>query len=356
MTRALDIVFAWPEIPEYGARLVHEATRMPGLAVDVVSTRGPLPISGIDEILGQPVRWIRRDDRLLTWERLGRPVPDVLVVGGWSTPAFNSLRVDARARGAKVVMMVDNPWKGTLRQRAGTLWFRLRRRNSFDGIWVPGKAGAKFAAALGFPTERIETGLYAADPDLFRGAMPLAERPRMFLFVGQLIERKGLRVLAEALRSGRGGQLPEIDAFGTGPLAGELASVPGLRLHGFLPSNVIAFELARSRFLVLPSLEDHWPLVVHEAVSSGCGIVTTDGVGSRHELVSFNNGWIYPRKSAAGLSACLAEAASAPLSRLVAIEGASRRLALPYSPARWTERLRGLLSRIGVSLPADAPR
>jgi glycosyltransferase involved in cell wall biosynthesis len=119
-------------------------------------------------------------------------------------------------------------------------------------------------------------------------------------------------------------------------------------VRGFLPGEAIARELGRARFLLLPSLEDHWPLVVHEAACCGCGIVTTDGVGSRHELVTAANGWVYPRHSTTALAQCLREAAAADEKRLAAIETESLRLAAPYSPVAWAGRLRGLLERIGA--------
>jgi glycosyltransferase involved in cell wall biosynthesis len=345
------IAFAWPELPHYGARLLRAGIAALGVPADVLSTRSQLPIAGVDEVLGQPVRWIEPAGATTSWASLKLPVPEVLVIGGWATPAFNSLAAEARSRGARVILLMDNPWKGTLRQLAGAAWFRLRRQHAYDAIWVPGQAGARFAAALGFPKDRIETGLYAADSELFHGPTPLAQRPRTFLFVGQWIERKGLRILADALRQLGNPPPVTIDAFGSGPLAAELAAVPGLHLKGFLPSSAIAAELNQTRFLVLPSLEDHWPLVVHEATASGCGVITTDGVGSRHELLTGINGWIYPRQSATQLATCLTEAASASPTRLAAIEAESRRLASAYSPAGWARRLYQLLQRLDVTVP-----
>ena len=348
MQRFRRIAFAWPERHPYGARMVRAAVRDLGIPADVISTRSLLPFAGMEETVGQKIHWVEAGDSACSWESLGVPRPDAFVVGGWATPAFNRLATSARASGARVVMMIDNPWQGTLRQRLGSVWFRLALRQRFDAIWVPGRGGVEFARRLGFVPDRIQTGLYAADPELFRGETPLEDRPRRFVFVGQLIERKGLRVLAEALRILPGSELSGVDVFGTGPLEMELASAPGLRLHGFLPGEQIARELAASRFLVLPSFEDHWGLVVHEATCCGCGVITTDGVGARHELVTRRNGWVYPSRSAVELARCLREAAAAAPARLREIESESRRLSEGFSPTAWAGRLRGLLERIGA--------
>jgi len=343
------IAFVWPELPHYGARLIRAAIELLNVPANVVSTRSSQPIAGVEEILGRPILWIDPNQRESSWEAMLAPPPDVVVVGGWSTPAFNTLVRSARSRGARVILLMDNPWKGSLRQRVGTIWFRLTKQHLYDALWVPGQAGANFGARLGFPLGRIERGLYGVDPRIFHGSTPLAQRERDFLFIGQLIPRKGLLVLAEALRSLPSIRSLHVDAFGTGPLQATLSRESRLRLQGFLPSHQIAAELARSRFLVLPSLEDHWPLVVLEAAACGCGVVTTDGVDSRHELVSIENGWVYPKESALDLAGCLIEAAAASTARLAIIEAASRRLAAPYSPSAWAHKLCRLLSLLGCS-------
>lgn len=345
------IAILWPEVPQYAARLMRAAMNAFDVAIDVISTRSSLPIAGIEEILHAPVKWIQPGQTSVNWDDLGLPVPTVLMRSGWSTAAFNVLAGEARGKGVREVLLMDNPWKGTYRQHLGCAWFRLFRRRRYAAIWVPGQEAARFAGKLGFPSRQIYVGLYGADPDLFRSSEPLARRERQFIFVGQLIERKGLRVLAQALeRLQRDGMRLCVDAFGTGALVEDLATVPGLHLAGFLPGDSIAKELAQSRFLVLPSLDDHWPLVVHEATCCGCGIVTTDCTGSRHELVTDRNGWICAAGSGADLARCLREAAGVSEARLREIKTESLRLSARFSPSAWVSRLGKLLTDMGYSL------
>ena len=338
---------AWPELPHYAARLLRVGLRALGLPSAVISTRSALPISGVEELLGQPVHWIDGNDQHISWAALGLGIPRVLLVSGWSVAAFNRLRVEARAAGAQVVLLMDNPWKATPRQVAGSLWFRLTQRRHYAAIWVPGRAAAKLARYLGFPPDRTFQGLYAADPEVFDASLPLLQRPRKFIFVGQLIERKGIHLLGEAVRQlRRHGVGVEVDVFGTGPLASRLGTVAGLNLRGFLPSGSIAKELGSSRFLVLPSLEDHWPLVIHEAASCGCGVITTDRVGCASELLTHRNSWIYAARSVESLMQSLQQAQDASPSRLLEIQAESRRLAEGFSPVRWAATLGRIMALV----------
>jgi glycosyltransferase involved in cell wall biosynthesis len=340
----LPIAFLWPEIPQYAARMIGAAKRVLNSPIHVVSTHGTLPIAGIEELIGGPVIRVNPTANQVSWRQLGIDIPHTVLAGGWSTPAFNRLNADAREAGAKSVLLMDNPWKGTLRQWCGCLFFRLRKISRYDSIWVPGRHAGTFASRLGFSPGNIETGLYAVDQSLFSPGRPLSERPRRFLFVGQLIQRKGLHVLAQAMRT-LAGQVP-MDAFGSGPMKSELANVPGLRILSFVSGSQIAAEMARSQYLVLPSLEDHWPLVVLEAVASGCGVVTTDRVGNSGELLSHENSFIYPHMNAKELSRILLALSSSEADRLKKTRETSLAAAGKYSTDAWVGRLSRLIESL----------
>lgn len=345
------IVFAWAELPHYGARLLKEAIASLGVTAYVISTKSAIPIANVEDVLGQEIHWVNPTDLRTNWASLGIPIPSVFVVAGWGTPAFNALVRSAKVIDSRIVMIMDNPWNNSLRQKIGAIFFRLFKRNNYHSIWVPGQSGYQFAKRLGFSREEITTGLYSADPKVFCADIELEQRKRSFIYVGQLIERKGLRVLADAMRllAAEGSSIC-VDVYGSGPMKEELATVPGLRLHGFLQSDAIAQELARSRFLILPSYEDHWGLVVLEATFCGCGIITTDGVESRHELVTKTNGWVYSKRSAGQLASCMRQALGADTKRLVEIELESRRLSAPYTSVAWVNSLRGTLRGLGITL------
>jgi glycosyltransferase involved in cell wall biosynthesis len=106
--------------------------------------------------------------------------------------------------------------------------------------------------------------------------------------VAQLIERKGLRYLIEALTL-----LPEsvkssvaLEVCGIGPCEQDLraqaerAGVGGLiAWSGLLDQESLAERLRASDIFVLPTLQEAWPLSVLEAMASGLPVISTNAGG-----------------------------------------------------------------------------
>ena len=57
-------------------------------------------------------------------------------------------------------------------------------------------------------------------------------------------------------------------------------------------SKEIAKYLNNAKCLVLPSYDEHWGVVIHEAISCGCAIILSNKVGSRNEFLK-NNGFCF---------------------------------------------------------------
>src|ERR1019366_2984179 len=52
--------------------------------------------------------------------------------------------------------------------------------------------------------------------------------------------------------------------------------------------------MRRSKVFVLPSVLDHWGVVVLEAARSGCLLVVSDHVGAKSDLIGRTNGVVFP--------------------------------------------------------------
>jgi glycosyltransferase involved in cell wall biosynthesis len=100
----------------------------------------------------------------------------------------------------------------------------------------------------------------------------------------------------------------------------------------FLPPEVVAERMRQSRFLVLPSHEEHWGLVVHEAALSGCGLILSSAIGSSADLLSRDNGYSFPAGDEPALYQSLFEAAMTPPNRLEQMSAESMRLARDFGP------------------------
>ena len=126
-------------------------------------------------------------------------------------------------------------------------------------------------------------------PPFVHGLNPgaTASGPPCVLFVGRLVEAKGVRDAVEAWRRS-GVDLPLVVA-GTGPLRGELSSraerTPGLELLGWVERDRLSGLYRRARALLLPSRwQEPFGIAGLEALSFGVPVVAWEsgGVGEWH--------------------------------------------------------------------------
>lgn len=142
---------------------------------------------------------------------------------------------------------------------------------------------------LGIPEERISVVPNGVDTEVFR---PINDEKGSYcLYVGSLVERKGVSILLKSLAEI--GSL-KCHIVGTGPEsyrlrkeAQDLAIEQRVAFLGNIPIHDLVREYQRAQFLVLPSYSEGMPLSVLEAMSSGTPVLTTDTPGLR-ELVLEN--------------------------------------------------------------------
>ena len=292
------IVFAWAGFPQYAARCVGAFVKTTTEKVVVVATRPTVPIEGMEALCGCPVRWISPDEpfNLSTFQPFNL---STIFVSGWNIPAFNRLRDQVRARGGRVICLVDNNFLFSFKEIVKAIRFRLFLRRHYDGFIVPGKAGRRLLRFYGVPDEKIAEGMYAADETLFTPGPPLEERPKKIIYVGQFCERKNVKRLVEAFCRSLGVQAFRrldgdgwtLELYGSGPLREELnqtikqSNNQTIHLHDFLQPEELAAKYREARIFCLPSLEEHWGLVVHEAALSGCALLLSDRVGAKEDFL-----------------------------------------------------------------------
>ena len=111
-----------------------------------------------------------------------------------------------------------------------------------------------------------------------------APKRRRVLAAARLVQRKGVQHLIEAL-AGLDRDIECVIA-GDGPLRAELEALArsqGLRIKftGFIDREALARLYASASIFVLPSLQENFPMVLLEAMSAGCAVITTDHPGCR---------------------------------------------------------------------------
>lgn len=170
--------------------------------------------------------------------------------------------------------------------------------------------------------------------DKMRSVRP-SEPGRRLLFVGRLIQRKGLQYLIEAMADLKGVML---DVVGEGPegevckaLARELGVADQIRFHGFVSNETLEALLSRTDAFVLPSIVDD------RGDTEGLGVVLVEAMAFRTPVVASAvggivdvvenevSGLLVPEKNPKALSAAIARLLSDPeLARNLGVAGHER--------------------------------
>lgn len=346
----ITIAFAWPGLPEYAARCIKELSKSLNTSLAVIATRPSIPLRNIEAALGKAPIWIEENEKI-SWATLRLNTPDLFFIGGYNTPAFERLAREARAAGSKIILMADNnkpPPHAYYFLHA--LHHRLFRRSRYDGIFVPGKSGRKLARSWGYTDDLITEGLYGADPVIFKGGLPLNKRKKEIIFVGQFIKRKNILGVVEAFTK-LADQHPDwsLTLCGNGPLEQSIAVHPNITTLGFVQPSELANILRDKRCLVLPSLEEHWGLVVHEAVSSGCALILSDAIGSADDLAHQDNALICKAGHTASLYEAMKALTSWDSTQWQQAEQTSYRLASQFGPHAFQAAVESIIEKVVVS-------
>ena len=280
------ICFCWLGFPQYGARAIRAFVGTTGEEVVVVATQPKVPIKGMDELSGCRVVWIDINDGRSITEVVGA-MPRVITVPSWSFKTFDRFRREVRHAGGKAIMVSDNNLEYNRRIIFKMVLMRLGWRFRYDGYWVPHASGRRLMRFFGVPDKQIFEGMYSADASLFNdGGINICSRPKKIIFVGQLCERKNPFRLCAAFRAACAAERGwTLDLYGCGPLKDRILQGDGITVHDFLQPGQLAAKYRESRIFCLPSVEEHWGLVVHEAALSGCALLISNRVGAAEDLL-----------------------------------------------------------------------
>lgn len=240
-------------------------------------------------------RWGSTQDRV-------RACGPVLVHAHFATDGLAALPL-ARALGVPLVTSLrgyDVSRSRTALLSSGRLsWMRyaLRGRQlkeQGDLFLAVSDALRRRAVALGFPEGRTLTHHNGVDIQQFRpGAGESLPVPGLVLFVGRLVEKKGVAQLLHAFAAVTGA-VPEarLRIVGDGPLlpalrrqAERLGLAATVEFAGAMPSAGIAEQMREACLLAAPSLTardgdaEGLPNSVVEAAASGLPVVATDHAG-----------------------------------------------------------------------------
>ena len=222
------------------------------------------------------------------------------------------------------------------------------------------------AVALGAPADRVITHYSGVDLDRFRPA-PTPPEPGLILHIGRLVEKKGTRLLLEAMaRLSAAPGDAHLAVIGDGPLRPTLereAAALGLGRRvaflGALPRAAVRDWIGRAWLLAAPSLTaadgdaEGLPTVLCEAAASGLPAVASRHAGNPEAVVDGETGFLVPEGEAEALAAALA-ALLGDGGRRAAMAAAGRALAeRRFDATRQAARLEALYDEVLGLLPGE---
>ena len=163
-----------------------------------------------------------------------------------------------------------------------------------DAILAYGEHVRRFVAEIRGRDDDVFVAPQSVEPELFAREVGIEERRRfrsahalgsgpLVLYVGRLIEEKGVSVLLDAWpQVGAGATLVLI---GDGPLGARAATVEGVRLLEPMPRAALAAAYASAELTVLASIptrrfREPWGLVCNESMHQGRPVIASDSVGA----------------------------------------------------------------------------
>ena len=161
----------------------------------------------------------------------------------------------------------------------------------------------------------VTTAHLVTEADFHRRADTCLGEPARVLFVGELVPRKGVAHLIDALRILRErGRAVALDIVGDGALRGELRAraaradlTPVVSFHGTVPHGSRLLEaFRRADVFALPSVAGEGvPRSIQEAMASSCPVVASDVGSVRYQLGRGRYGAVVPPGDANALAAAI---------------------------------------------------
>lgn len=176
-------------------------------------------------------------------------------------------------------------------------------RKSIQGILAIGGRTPEWIGERGVLREKIFPFAYFLEDASMGGGSPneKSNGEFRFLFVGQLIERKRLDLLCDALaRVAKKRSDFRLQIVGAGPLEEELRAKTGdaigykVEWQGTLSMKKARQTMATADCLILPSRHDGWGAVISEALMSGTPAICSHRCGAAEVVLASGTGGVFP--------------------------------------------------------------
>ena len=353
----MRVVICWTEISGYTAACWRELAARPGVDLSVFAWPSNFSRSGTQfqrQLMdGLPVLFIEERDQqnvATIGELVGEMQPDVLMLGGWAERPYRELAWNPAIAKCRLILAMDTPWKGTLRQRFAR-WKIGRFIDRLDAIFVPGQRGIQFARHLRVPADRVFPGMLGFDYRLFEATLErrlAGPWPKRFIYLGRYSIEKALDVMTAGYTHYRKSVADPwpLACYGSGAMQHLLEKHEGVEVNGWAQPADQPEILARHGVSLLTSRTEAWGIAVAEAMASGLPVICTDTVGAAPDLIrAEQNGLIVPTNDAAAVGRAM-KWMHEHYENLPAMGRTARESAAPYSAENWAGRFEEMARQI----------
>ena len=231
--------------------------------------------------------------------------PDIIISAGWDLFSYQIALFYAKVFGKKFILWsgstkFEPSWRRTLAMPLVKLMIA-----GSDAYIVYGTRAKEYLISLGAKPEKIFIAYNTTDINFFKNEVDKwreqktkikkelrIKTSKVVLYVGQLIERKGIRYLIEAFRKIKQ-EMADVSLLivGYGTMESELKAlvkrkkIPDVVFAGGVEWRQTPKFYAVSDVLVMPSLEEVWGLVINEAMVAGLPVIGTDIAGASADLI-----------------------------------------------------------------------
>jgi glycosyltransferase involved in cell wall biosynthesis len=179
---------------------------------------------------------------------------------------------------------------------------------------------AERLGAQGFPKSKLITHYIGID---LAKMTPPHQRNGRLLYIGRLVDKKGVDILLVAMRrlqNAQNGKMPDrkmpgLDIAGAGPLENELRAqavdLPSVRFLGWQTPQQLASIMRTAQAVVVPSRIaadgdcEGLPTVVLESIRAGLPVVATNHAGIPEIIRDQETGFLVPENDPDALAAAL---------------------------------------------------
>jgi glycosyltransferase involved in cell wall biosynthesis len=254
---------------------------------------------------------------------LRNAAPAAVVCGGYSYLASWQAALWAKKHGIPLLLWSESTAQDIRREHVPVEFMKKLFRRWCRAFVAAGIASRAYLLALGaremsvfIAPDAVDVLLYAEQAEKARlnanhirahHALP----PRYFLYVGRLVEEKGVFDLLAAYARLDENTRSQIGLVfvGDGPVRADLAQRASqigsgvVKFCGWVHRERISEFYALAEALIFPTYSDTWGLVVNEAMACGLPIVASDAAGCVPDLVhQGKNGWTFPSHDIDGLA------------------------------------------------------